>query len=81
MQDIEIGSLVYRKSYDRDVLFRVSNIKLENGKKNIILKGVYVRLEADAEEEDLDIKVDERCIISGNNSDISFRNTLKIGKK
>ncbi len=56
MQQIEIGSLVYRKSYQKDVLFRVSDIKDVNGKKLIILKGVNVRLIADAEEDDLDIK-------------------------
>lgn len=54
-QKIEIGSLVYRKSYDRDILFRVSDIVFVNGKKIIILKGVNVRLVADAEEDDLDI--------------------------
>ncbi len=57
MQQIEIGSLVYRKSYQKDVLFRVTDIKYINGKKVIILKGVNVRLIADAEEEDLDIKL------------------------
>jgi hypothetical protein len=56
MQQIEIGSLVYRKSYQKDVLFKVSDIRYINGKKVIILKGVDVRLIADAEEEDLDIK-------------------------
>ncbi len=54
MQQIEIGNLVYRKSYERDVLFRVSDIIFEEGKKIIILKGVNVRLQADAEEDDLD---------------------------
>ncbi len=56
MQQIEIGSLVYRKSYEKDVLFRVSDIKFVNGKKIVILRGVNVRLIADAEEDDLDIK-------------------------
>ena len=56
MQQIEIGSLVYRKSYQKDVLFKVSDIRYVNGKKVIILKGVDVRLIADAEVEDLDIK-------------------------
>jgi spore coat assembly protein len=54
MQQIEIGNLVYRKSYERDVLFRVSDIIFDEGKKIIILKGVNVRLQADAEEDDLD---------------------------
>lgn len=56
MQQVEIGSLVYRKSYQKDVLFRVSDIRYINGKKIIILKGVNVRLIADAEEDDLYIK-------------------------
>ena len=53
MQQIEIGCLVYRKSYKKDVLFRVSDIIFDNGKKVIILKGVNVRLLADADESDL----------------------------
>ncbi len=55
MKEIEIGSLVYRKSYEKDVLFRVDDIKDCDGRKIIILKGVEVRLIADAEEDDLDI--------------------------
>jgi len=55
MQEIKIGSLVYRKSYEKDVLFRVSDIIFDKGKKVIILKGVNVRLVADADENDLDI--------------------------
>ncbi|ACL74407.1 sporulation peptidase YabG [Ruminiclostridium cellulolyticum] len=55
MREIEIGSLVYRKSYEKDVLFRVCDIKNCDGRKIIILKGVDVRLIADAEEDDLDI--------------------------
>ncbi len=55
MKEIEIGSLVYRKSYEKDILFRVCDIKDCDGRKIIILKGVEVRLIADAEEDDLDI--------------------------
>ncbi|AEY64315.1 sporulation peptidase YabG [Clostridium sp. BNL1100] len=55
MKEIELGSLVYRKSYEKDVLFRVEDIKDCDGRKIIILKGVEVRLIADAEEDDLDI--------------------------
>ncbi|WP_024832714.1 sporulation peptidase YabG [Ruminiclostridium josui] len=58
MKEIEIGSLVYRKSYEKDVLFRVDDIKDCEGKKIIILKGVDVRLIADAQEDDLDILED-----------------------
>lgn len=60
MQEIEIGSLVYRKSYEKDILFRVSDIRYDShGKKIIILKGVYVRLVADADEDDLYVKEEE----------------------
>ena len=55
MRQIKVGSLVYRKSYEKDILFRVSEILFDNGKKTIILKGVNVRLIADADEDDLDI--------------------------
>lgn len=63
---IEIGNLVYRKSYERDVLFRVSDIIFDKGKKIIILKGVNVRLQADAEEDDLDIIGYDKSKLSGN---------------
>ncbi len=63
---IEIGNLVYRKSYEKDVLFRVSDIIFDKGKKIIILKGVNVRLLADAEEDDLDIIGYDKSKLSGN---------------
>ena len=66
MKQIEIGNLVFRKSYERDVLFRVSDIIFDHGKKIIILKGVNVRLQADAEEDDLDIIGYDKNKISGN---------------
>ncbi|QNU66999.1 YabG peptidase U57 [Ruminiclostridium herbifermentans] len=66
MKQIEIGNLVYRKSYEKDVLFRVADIIFDHGKKIIILKGVNVRLQADAEEEDLDIIEYDKNKISGN---------------
>ncbi len=66
MKQIEIGNLVYRKSYERDVLFRVSDIIFDEGKKIIILKGVNVRLQADAEEDDLDIIEYDKNKLYGN---------------
>lgn len=67
MKQIEIGSLVYRKSYERDILFRVSDIIIDRGKKTIILKGVNVRLVADAEEDDLDkVEQDKEKYLLGN---------------
>jgi spore coat assembly protein len=70
MKQIEIGCLVYRKSYKKDVLFRVTDIIFNDGRKIIILKGVYVRLQADAEEEDL-------VIFEQENSDfLKLKNTV-----
>lgn len=66
MKQVEIGNLVYRKSYEKDVLFRVSDIIFDHGKKIIILKGVNVRLQADAEEDDLDIIGYDKNKLSGN---------------
>ncbi len=66
MKQVEIGNLVYRKSYEKDVLFRVSDIIFDHGKKIIILKGVNVRLQADAEEDDLDIIGYDKNKMSGN---------------
>ncbi|HEY5584461.1 MAG TPA: sporulation peptidase YabG [Ruminiclostridium sp.] len=66
MKQIEIGCLVCRKSYERDIIFRVSDIICDQKKKTIMLKGVDVRLEADSEEEDLDIIEKDEEMISGN---------------
>lgn len=53
--DIQNGALVTRKSYNHDLLFRVAEVK----KKDAILHGEELRLEADAALSDLTI-VDQR---------------------
>ena len=50
----QLGDLVTRKSYDNDIVFKIVGIKEDN----YILKGVFVRLFADAPKEDLNIYVD-----------------------
>ena len=55
MQDIEVGSLVIRKSYGGDILFQVSEIIQKDNSKLFVLKGVNVRLQADSFEEDLEL--------------------------
>jgi spore coat assembly protein len=57
--DIKIGDIVGRKSYECDLLFRVTDIKEKNGEKEAILHGEDVRLIADAPFTDLVI-IDER---------------------
>ena len=52
---MKIGDIVVRKSYNKDITFKVIDIKEKDGKENIILKGINIRIIADAYIEDLDI--------------------------
>ena len=59
---MEIGDLVVRRSYDKDITFRVIDIKKdEDGNQVYILKGISIRIIADSKKEDLE-KVDEEFI-------------------
>lgn len=51
--DIKIGDLVGRKSYNCDIVFRVYDIIKQNDKFVIILKGMNLRIIADAPEADI----------------------------
>lgn len=54
MYKIKKGDIVGRISYGKDILFTVENIvKRSDGKKVAILKGIILRIEADADIEDL----------------------------
>ena len=56
------GDIVARKSYNKDVLFEITQIiKLTNNKKIMILKGITERIEADSEEGDLEL-ADKRIV-------------------
>ena len=49
MHEIKKNDIVTRKSYQNDVVFYVKNIlKLSNKQKIAILKGIELRIEADA---------------------------------
>ena len=52
---MQIGDIVVRKSYNKDVTFKIIDIKEKDGEYNIILKGINIRIIADAFEEDLEI--------------------------
>ena len=74
MREIKKGDAVTRNSYGNDIIFLVKRIiRLTNKKQVAILKGIDVRVEADAPIEDLRIvtkeeqinlekKIDERII-------------------
>ena len=56
MREIKRGDIVSRNSYGNDIIFSVKRIiKLVNKKEIAILKGIDVRVEADAPIEDLKI--------------------------
>ena len=52
---MRIGDIVVRKSYKKDVTFKIIDIKEKNGKDNVILKGINIRIIADADAEDLEM--------------------------
>lgn len=55
METIKKGDIVGRKSYNEDILFYVKAIVPVNGEKIAILKGLSIRIEADAPLKDLTI--------------------------
>ena len=60
MREIKKGDIVSRHSYGHDIIFSVKRIiKLANKKEIAILKGIDVRVEADAPIEDLKILTKE----------------------
>lgn len=63
MEKIKKGDAVTRKSYGNDIIFLVKRImKLANKKQIAILKGIDVRVEADAPIEDLKTVTKEELI-------------------
>lgn len=56
---MQIGDVVVRKSYNKDVTFRIMDIKEEAGTVVYILKGINIRILADSKENDLEVVEDE----------------------
>lgn len=52
---MKIGDIVVRKSYNKDIKFKVVDIKEYENKKRYILKGKSIRIIADAFEDDLEV--------------------------
>ncbi len=52
---MNIGDKVVRKSYGKDIIFKIIDIEIdEDGNKKYLLKGLNIRIEADSREEDLE---------------------------
>ena len=60
MEKVKAGDIVARKSYNKDILFRVKNIISTEKTKIAILIGIVERVEADSELSDLEIVSEER---------------------
>ena len=52
---MDIGDIVVRKSYNKDITFKIIDIRYSNGKSDVILKGINIRIIADADIDDLEI--------------------------
>lgn len=62
MKNFRKGDIVGRISYNKDVIFEITNIiKTSNNKEIYILKGLTHRIEADSPPEDLEI-IDKRIV-------------------
>ena len=55
---MKVGDLVVRKSYSKDITFKIIDIKENDEGITYILKGLHIRIIADSHEEDLE-KVDD----------------------
>ena len=58
---MQIGDIVVRKSYGKDITFKIIDIKEIGSKENLILKGINIRIIADSSEEDLELANDGEC--------------------
>lgn len=79
---IKEGDYVARKSYEKDIIFVIDRIiRLKNGKSYAILKGINVRIEADAPIDDLE-EIDKRIINSHEKKreELLYKRIVKISK-
>ena len=86
MEEIKKGDIVARKSHSSDTLFSVENIIRDlNGNKIAILKGITIRILADAYLDDLVVLDNEKANASLRSLDIKIEdrinNFLKKGKE
>lgn len=51
---MQIGDIVVRKSYGKDITFKIIDMKKKGNVENIILKGINIRIIADSTEDDLE---------------------------
>ena len=78
MKEIKKGDVVGRLSYGKDILFTVEKIiKAKNGMQLAILKGITVRVEADAPIDDLELIQKQEVERNLRNLDIKLEKKVK----
>ena len=78
MSKIKKGDIVGRISYGKDILFSVEKIvNKSNGKKVAILKGIIIRIEADADLEDLEIMSKQQVQINMRSLESKLENKIR----
>lgn len=81
MEKIRKGTIVSRNSYNNDILFIVKKIiKLSNGKKIVLLKGLTERIEADSYIEDLSLVKKEMIENNLRSFDTKLEERISINK-
>lgn len=80
-ESMEVGDVVVRKSYGRDVTFKIIDKKVKDGKIIYTLKGINLRIVADAPEADLERASDDHMsdveIVFSRQVNSSIRHILK----
>ena len=77
MEKVKIGDIVGRKSYNKDILFRVKNIIDTKNGQIAILIGIVERVEADSELSDLEKVSEDRIQADLSNIQKRIENKIK----
>jgi len=76
------GDIVARKSYGKDIIFKIDRIiKLKNGDSYCILKGVSVRIEADAPLSDIELVEQNRVAYIEKKIEEMIKKRIKENKR
>lgn len=77
MSKFNVGDLVSRKSHGHDIIFKISNVKSDNEEKNVVIKGIDYRIEADAPENDLELVTGNKIRLAKNQIGLRGKTGLK----
>lgn len=81
MDKFKIGDIVARKSYNKDIIFRIIDIEEKNGQIQYILKGTNFRIMADSLEEDLIVATEEEYNLQSQFGEKRLTNLTKEKEK